>query len=134
MNENNILIEDEYVFYGDFDYESSYEITKQILNMKDRPSAIFVTSNMMILGTIKALYEKNINIPKDMAIIGFDKLDLVNILGMNISSVNGPTIEMGKAGMKMLMDKLNNVSQNDEIKRRIIVPQLVLKGSEKFMP
>lgn len=134
LNENNILIEDEYVFYGDFDYESSYEITKQILNMKDRPSAIFVTSNMMILGTIKALYEKNINIPKDMAIIGFDKLDLVNILGMNISSVNGPTIEMGKAGMKMLMDKLNNVSQNDEIKRRIIVPQLVLKGSEKFMP
>ncbi len=134
LNENNILIEDKYVFYGDFDYESSYEITKQILNMKDRPSAIFVTSNMMILGTIKALYEQNINIPEGMGIIGFDKLDLVNILGMNISSVNGPTIEMGKAGMKMLIDKLNNVCPKDKIKRRIIVPKLVLKGSEKFIP
>ncbi|MCT4508014.1 MAG: LacI family transcriptional regulator [Tepidibacter sp.] len=133
LNENNILIEDKYVFYGDFDYESAYKITKKILSMKDRPSAIFVTSNMMILGTIKAIYEQNINIPKDMAIIGFDKLDLVNILGMNISSVNGPTIEMGKAGMKMLMDKLNNVSPKDEIKRRIIIPQLMLKGSEKFI-
>ncbi|RKD21522.1 transcriptional regulator, LacI family [Caminicella sporogenes DSM 14501] len=130
---NNIPVEEKYIFYGDYTHETAYNITKEILNMKDRPTAIFVMSNMMILGCMKAFYEENIRVPEDMAIIGFDKIDVLNIIGMNISFVNGPTIEMGKMGMKILIESLNNGKDVKELKRIILMPKLVLKGSEKLV-
>lgn len=128
----NIPIKDEYIFHGDYQHEKAYEATKKILKLKDRPSAIFVSSNMMILGCIKALREEKLHIPEDMAIIGFDKLEVLNIIGMNISFINGPTIELGRTGMKMLIDSLNN-EKNKEIRRITLLPDLVLKGSEKYI-
>ncbi|WIF94202.1 LacI family DNA-binding transcriptional regulator [Caminicella sporogenes] len=130
---NNIPVEEKYIFYGDYTHETAYNITKEILNMKDRPTAIFVMSNMMILGCMKAFYEENIRVPEDMAIIGFDKIDALNIIGMNISFVNGPTIEMGKMGMKILIESLDNRKDVKELKRIILMPKLVLKGSEKLV-
>jgi LacI family transcriptional regulator len=132
LQANNILIDNKYIFYGDYSHETSYEITKNILKMDDRPTAIFVSSNIMMLGCIKAFYEEKIDIPKDMAIIGFDKVDVLNIIGMNISFINGPSIELGRIGMKMLLENLNGVTTK-EIKRVTILPELLLKGSEKYI-
>ena len=127
----NITLQNEYIFYGDYKYETAYEITKQILKMDNRPTAIFVTSNTMILGCIRAFYEEKIEVPRDMAIIGFDKLDTLNIIGMNISFINGPSMELGRTSMEMLLEKLNN-KLSLEIKRITILPEIVLKGSEKY--
>ena len=132
LEANNIPIEKEYIFYGDYKYETAYEITKQILKMENKPTAIFISSNTMILGCIKALYEEKLNIPRDMAIIGFDKIDVLNIIGMNISFINGPSIELGRLGMKMLLENLNTKGRT-EIKRVTILPELLLKGSEKYV-
>lgn len=128
----NITVDKDYIFYGDYKYETAYKITKQILKMDNRPTAIFVSSNTMILGCIRAFYEENLSIPKDMAIIGFDKVDVLDIIGMNISFVNGPSNELGKIGMKMLLELLGS-NKPTEIKRVTILPELVLKGSEKYI-
>ncbi len=132
LEANNIPIEEEYIFYGNYKYETAYEITKQILKMDNRPTAIFVSSNTMILGCIKAFYEEKLDIPKDMAIIGFDKVDVLNIIGMNISFINGPSIELGRLGMQMLLENLDSKGHT-EIKRVTILPELLLKGSEKYI-
>lgn len=132
LEANNIPVQNEYIFYGDYKYETAYEITKQILKMNNRPTAIFVTSNTMILGCIKAFYEEKIDVPRDMAIIGFDKLDMLNIIGMNISFINGPSMELGRTGMKMLLENLNN-KQESEVKRITIIPEIVLRGSERYI-
>ena len=130
LEANNIAISNEYIFYGDYEYETAYELTKEILKMDNRPTAIFVSSNNMIIGSIKAFYEEKLNIPQDMAIIGFDKVNVLNIIGMNISFINGPSIELGKIGMKMLLENLDK-EKSREIKRVTILPELMLNGSEK---
>lgn len=132
LKAHNIAVENEYIFYGDYKYETAYEITKQILKMDNRPTAIFVSSNTMILGCIRAFYEEKLSIPKDMAIMGFDKIDVLNMIGMNISFVNGPSNELGKIGMKMLLELLSSKKRN-EVKRVTILPELVLRGSEKYI-
>ena len=132
LEANNISIEDEYIFYGNYKYDTAYEITKQIFKMDNKPTAIFISSNTMILGCIKAFYEEKLNIPEDMAIIGFDKVDVLNIIGMNISFINGPSIELGRLGMKMLIENLNS-KKCTEIKRVTILPEISLRGSEKYL-
>lgn len=128
---NDIDINENYIYYGDYTFKTSYELTKEILELKDRPTALFVTSNMMMLGSIKAINEQNLKIPDDIAIIGFDKIDILNIIGMNFSFVNGPTFELGKTAMTMLNDVLIN-KDNKIIRRKTLKPELSLKGSEKF--
>ena len=64
LEANNIPIDNEYIFYGDYTHQTAYKITKEILKMDNRPTAIFVSSNTTILGCIKAFYEEKLNIPK----------------------------------------------------------------------
>lgn len=129
---NGIDINEDYIFYGDFKLESGYKIAKQILEMKDRPTAIFVCNNMMNLGCIKALNEKGVRIPDDMALIGFDEVEMLDIFGVKISVISRPTTEMGRVAMEILRDKLNN-NDDSQIKRIILTPKLILKGSEKLV-
>lgn len=129
---NKLRIDSKYIFHGDFKQESGYAITKEILNMKDRPTAIFACNNMMNLGCIKALYEENFKIPQDIALIGFDEIEILNVLEINISAVSRPTSEMGQVAMEILVDKIKN-KEKIKAKRFIFAPKLNLKGSEKLI-
>lgn len=129
---NNIDINEEYIFYGDYKQESGYNLTKQMLKCEKRPTAIFTSNNMMTLGCLKALNEANIKIPDDMAILAFDELKILNILGMNISFVSTPTEEMGKTAMKILLKILKDKNKS-KVNRVILNPKLLLNGSEKFI-
>jgi LacI family transcriptional regulator len=131
---NDIQEDDKYMFFGDFRLESGYNLTKEIMNMKEPPSAIFVSNNMMTLGCIKALFEMNLKIPQDIAIIGFDDIEMLNVMNVNISTVSRPTTLMGEEAMNILMERLNNKEgDNKTIKKVILPPCLTLRGSEKYI-
>ena len=129
---NNIPINNDLIFYGNYEEESGYECTKKILAMKNRPSAIFVCNNLMTLGCLKALREANLELSKDISLISFDNIPILDTLGINLSHINGPTRELGEIGMNLLIESLNNDSKKD-LNSIIITPELVLKGSEKLI-
>ncbi len=129
---NNIDIDDKYILFGDYGQESAYRCTKEIIEMEDRPTAIFISSNKMTVGCVKAIRNHKLRIPEDIAIVGFDKVDILNSLGMNISFIDGPTTELGIASMKILVENLKG-KQDPEVKNITLMPKLVLKGSEKFI-
>ncbi len=70
---NNIPLNEDYIFYGDYQMESGYELTNKMLSMKDKPTAVFVSSNMMTIGCVKSIFEHNCTIPGDMAVMGYDE-------------------------------------------------------------
>lgn len=128
---NNIPIDDSLIFYGNYKEESGYECTKKILKLKNRPSAIFVCNNLMTLGSLKALREANLKLSKDISLISFDNVPILDSLGINLSHINGPTRELGEISMDLLMESLNKDSKKD-LKSIVITPKLILKGSEKL--
>lgn len=131
---NNIPKDDAYIYYGDFKHESGYILTKKILGMQVPPSAIFVSNNMMTMGCIKALLEMNIRIPQDIALIGFDDIDVFSMITPNISAVSRPTSLMGEVAMNILMERLDEkIGVNKIVKKVILPPTLVLRGSEKYI-
>lgn len=129
-----IPIDEGLVFKGDFKLESGYELTKDILKMKDRPTAIFSSNNMMTLGCIKALNKKGYRISQDISLISFDEIETLNIVGVKLSVVKRPTKEMGTIAMEMLMKRLNKKDNSTHDMRRVnLVPELILRGSEKYI-
>lgn len=128
--DNNIKLNKNYIYHGEFKLEKAYELTKKMLCEDDPPTALFVCSNMMTMGVIKALKEEHKDIPKDLAIVGFNKIDLLDIVGINITYMEDSPLELGRAAMEMLSQIFSDAEMTD-VRRMIISPQIIIRGSEK---
>jgi LacI family transcriptional regulator len=134
LKSNNIDVNKENVFFGDFSLQSGYEITNRILKLNKKPTAIFAANNMMAQGCVKALIENGQSIPRDMALIGFDDVDMFEIMNMNISTVSRPTELMGEVAAEVLFDLIKEkITKPDSIKEVLLETKLVLRGSEKLV-
>jgi LacI family transcriptional regulator len=131
---NQIPKKEEYILHGDFRLDSGYKLTKQILKLKKKPTAIFAANNMMALGSVKALIEEGVKIPEDMAFISFDDVEMFEIMNLNISTVSRPTVKMGEVAAEMLFDLIAKKQvRPDSINEVLLETKLVLRGSEKLI-
>ena len=128
---NELSVNEKNIYEGDFQVDSGYRLTKEIIKNNKDVSAIFISNNMMTLGAINALNEIKIKIGEDISILGFDDLDFFNYVGLNISVVSRPTSEMGKIGFNILYKKLSD-DEPSSTQNIILKPTVVLRGSEKL--
>ncbi len=129
-----MVVNKDYVFYGDFKLDSGYNITKQILKMDKRPTAIFASNNMMAQGSVKAIIEAGLRIPEDISFVSFDDVDMFEIMNMNISTVARPTIKMGEVAAEMLFELIDNkITHRESIREVLLETKFVSRGSEKLV-
>jgi len=83
---------------------NGYKLGNELLDAKDRPSAIFVSSDVMAMGVLKACHERNIRIPEEISIIGFDNLKMSETLYPSLSTVMQPAYEKGCLAAKMIIE------------------------------
>lgn len=131
LTENNILLTDNYIKSGEFSLYKAYEITKDLLIMKNPPTAIVACSNKMTLGAIKALIELKKNDSDGMALIGFNKVEFIDIVGINLSYIEDSPIDLGEASINLLLDILK--SNERKVRRINMPPKLIINGSEKSL-
>ncbi len=131
LKERDISINYEYIKEGKFKLEEAYKLTMDFLSMENPPTAIIACSNRMTMGVIKALFEQKIKVPNDIAVIGFNRIELMEIVGINISYIEDSPIELGESAIRVLLDIYKSDGNPNEIKRVNIPPKLILRGSEK---
>lgn len=105
--ENNIKIDEDYIFYGDYKFKSGFKNMLKILKLKDMPTAIFAASDTMAVGAVSCAMQHGFNVPKDFSIIGFDGLELAEYFYPPITTIKQPRYEMGAKGMEMLISLIN---------------------------
>lgn len=128
---NGLSLNEKNIYEGDFQVDSGYKLTKEIIKNNKDITAIFISNNMMTLGAINALNEMELKIGEDISILGFDDLEFFNYVGLNISVVSRPTSEMGKIAFNILYKKFSEDELNP-IQNIILKPTTVLRGSEKL--
>lgn len=120
--ENNAVI-----VGNDFSIQNGYLETKLLLNMKERPTAIFALSNTIGLGALKAIREANLSIPNDISLISFDNNMYLDYLTPSITRIGQLTEEMGKMAVKLLHDCIAN---HNTVRSQIeLSPELILRDS-----
>jgi LacI family transcriptional regulator len=67
----------------------------------EQPTAVFFASDVQAIGAMKAVREAGLRIPEDIAIIGFDDIELAAYVGL--ATVRQPMFQMGKQGVERLM-------------------------------
>ena len=102
-------------------------LTRKLLDATNPPTAIFACNDMVAFGVIHALSERNIRVPQDMSVMGFDGIDFGQMMNPQLTTIKQPNHEMGKLACKMLLDKMNG----EEVPRFDVIfqPKLIERSS-----
>lgn len=108
---------------GDFTEEGGYEAAQRLLI--HRPDAIFIASDMMALGTLRAIREAGLHVPQDIALVSFDDMPFTARTDPPLTTVRQPIQRTGVLAVEMLIDLLENPESGP---RRVILPiELVIR-------
>ena len=132
LAEAGIVPDPDHIRLADFRNQSSYEATLNLLAMKNRPTAIFSCNNLMTVGCLRALHSKNVHVPQDIALVGFDEVEMLDILGYPLTVVSRATSEMGRVAMRLLLNRIEHMEENAPCQRVVLQSHLKIAGSEKF--
>lgn len=124
MNETNLKPFVEPVGYNE---SAGYEGMKRLLEEGVQVDGVFCMNDLVAIGAMRALKERNLKIPSDVAIVGFDNdEELCEIIDPPLSSVHQPVEEMGEVAAKLLFELIKG---NSKIKRYVFSPRLVVRRS-----
>lgn len=130
LAENGLEIMEENIYEGDFQMESGYLLGKEILKRKKRPTAVFISNNQMTLGFFKAMNEMKLSTPKDIAVLSFDRVEILDIFDIKLTTVSASVRELGVKSAEILLERMKN--KNKDISQKMILQTtLDIKGSEK---
>ncbi|WP_312093944.1 LacI family DNA-binding transcriptional regulator [Niallia sp.] len=125
MKKQNLFDEDA-VFIGEYTMAQGYKLMQKAIQVSKLPEAFFIGSDPMAIGALRALQEANLNVPSDVAIISFDDIEAAKFASTPLTTIRVHTREMGRTGVKLLLDRLNG----RELPLTITLPtELVIRES-----
>jgi LacI family transcriptional regulator len=90
---------------GDYTAAAGVRESLDLLRLPEPPTAIFAFNDLMALGVMRAVHERGLRIPDDVAVIGFDGLPFTEHCSPPLSTVEQPVTEMSAAAIAMLLDR-----------------------------
>ena len=135
LEQRDIPVNEELIKFGNYKEDSGYSCMKQLLeNRSKNPfSGLYIGSEMMTYGAIKAIKEYRLSIPEDIALVGFDVHDKSGLITPGITSIRQPETNIGKTVadliVKRLKEKKNNTLQNQAGQHIVLEPSLEVRRS-----
>ena len=127
MAKFNLPIEERFVLAGDLKMETGHKIIKRIIDARELPQAFFVENDLMALGVIQGIKESGLQVPDDIAVVGFDDISFAAFPEISLTTVRQPKYEMGKLAADILLDLILSGTQVQ--KRYILEPELIVRSS-----
>ncbi len=127
MNKYNIPINEELICDIELSSLDAYEKMQKMLDKPQLPTALFCANDTVAIGAIKAINEKGINIPAEIAIIGLDDIEMASYVTPPLTTIHVPKEELGRFAVKILVDRIEG---GHEMPVRIDIPyHLVVRDS-----
>ncbi len=127
MGELGIEVSDDYVKSGIYhDPDTTARLTRELLELKDRPTCIIFPDDFSCIGGINAIKEMGLMIPEDISIAGYDGIVLSQVLDPKLTTLWQDTKTMGRTAAQRLIALIENPKA--AIVERVVVEGKVLQG------
>ena len=117
LREAGITPSEQYIRYGDYTLDGGYQAVLDLLSLRERPTALFVTNFEMTLGAMLALQHSGVRIPEDLSVIGFDKLELFGEIFPDLTLIRQPQLSIGREAASLMLDL---VGSGNSVSHRIV--------------
>ena len=128
LKEHHVALNPDYIIHGPFARVTGYEGARRLLEMENRPEAIFGGSDYIAMGVIDALQEMGLRIPEDIGLVGFDDTEFASNQRIRLTTVSQNKYDMGNLGVQILIDLIERKNTNYTHKV-ILEPELVIRES-----
>ena len=126
-----LAFNEDYVIQTKSNVDAGHSAVKKLLKLKDKPDALFSSSDFAALGAIKELKEQGIRIPEDFCVVGFGNEPFTEFMELSISTVDQCTMKMGKVAAHILLEQIKhkNFDTMKGEKKMVIDAQLQIRKS-----
>ncbi|RZU10897.1 LacI family transcriptional regulator [Kribbella rubisoli] len=100
MDAAGATVPPEYVWLSDFLYDDGLAGGSSVLDLRDRPTAIFAGSDEVALGILEAARARGLRVPEDLSLVGFDDTEVARLASPPLTTVRQPLREMGAVALR----------------------------------
>ena len=132
LKEQGIPINTDYIKYcnhGGKDLDEIETAINDLLAMKQRPDAIITASDRITIGAMAILKKKKIQIPKQIALVGYSNFYAPEIFNPELTTIRQPAFEMGRVAAELLIKLIEAKRQPTRFEKRVLPVELLVKES-----
>jgi len=116
----NMQIDQDLIVGNGCTVEGGYEATKEILNLPERPTALLVSANVIVVGALEAIFEAGLSVPDDVSVVGFTNMKSTPYLSYPLTSISQPIVQLGKRAFDLLFKQIQ--SPDEHRYKKIVLP------------
>ena len=117
-----------YITEGEFLKDSGYENMKKLLELKEIPTALVVTDDVMAFGAIDAIKHAGLRIPEDIEIVSFNNVPIAEFCNPSLTSVDIDAYSLGYESSKLIIEKIKGKAEKDKV---IVPTHIVYRDSSR---
>jgi LacI family transcriptional regulator len=129
LHDNGLTYSEKLVIINDLSEKAATENARRILKMNPLPDAVFITHDFSAAVCMQVLNDHGINVPTDIAIVGFNNDDISKLVQPRLTTINYPGKDLGEIAARNLIDQLNNKNPVQIANRIIIRSDLIIRQS-----
>ena len=127
MARAGLTVPEGYVISSDFEFGGGFSAMQKLLTLSALPQAVFIGNDAMAVGAYQALYQGGLRIPQDMALVGYDDIELARYMTPPLTTIHQPKDELGELAIDVLIHRMADPGQKQQ--RVQLTPELVVRGS-----
>ncbi|HWJ25289.1 MAG TPA: LacI family DNA-binding transcriptional regulator [Flavisolibacter sp.] len=129
LYDHKIKYDEHLLIVSDLSEKAGIESANKIIKMKPLPDGIFVTNDFVAAVCMRTLKEHGVQIPEDIAIVGFNNDTIGKLIEPSLTTINYPGIDMGEIAARNLVNHLKGLSDLHQTNTIIIRSELIIRKS-----
>ncbi len=131
LAEMNIHFDSALVQTTDINFEGGRRCMERLLEIKERPTAVFASHDMIAIGAYEAIYNAELSIPGDISIVGHDNIEMSKFIRPKLTTVDTHKGKLGEESVDLLMEEIKKgASRNRE---RVFNTELIIRESASLL-
>lgn len=127
MENAGLIAPEHYQIFSNFEFSGGLEAMQQLLKLPEPPKAIFTCNDAMAVGVYLAINQAGLKVGQDIAVIGYDDIELAKFMSPPLTTIHQPTDALGKLTIDTLLQRLEK--QITEPRTLELTPELVERDS-----
>lgn len=128
LEKHDILVDEDLIQYGNYKEDDGFRCMERLIQNRDAHpfTAVYVTSEKMTFGAIKALREYGLRMPEDISLVGFDVQDKAQLISPSITTIRQPEKMIGSKVGELLLRRLDGKSEH--VSEQILLKPSLVEG------
>ena len=106
LKERSVSFNQSFVKQGDFTFDGGYRAMKQFLEEAPEVRAIFASNDVMAIGAMEAIKEQGLQIPEDIALVGYDDIPEASYVSPALTTIQLPQKQLGQVAVETILTRL----------------------------